>query len=69
MERELVLSSYSVKNKGNNKPSDFVTEFTRNISLDDNKEYGIGLNGIINMSPTCECWIQKSVNIIQQRWR
>ena len=50
MGREIVLSSFSAKNKGNNTPSDFVTEFTRNISLDDNKEYGIGLNRIIHMS-------------------
>ena len=27
MEREIVLSSYSVKNKDNNKPESFVTDF------------------------------------------
>ena len=36
MEREIVLSSYSVKNKGNNKPVDFTTRFNRPIVLDGN---------------------------------
>ena len=52
MEREIVLSSYSVKNKDNNKPENFVTEFVRPIILDSNYEYMIGLNRIINMSFT-----------------
>lgn len=52
MEREIVLSSYSVKNQGSNTPSDFVTKFTRPLRLDDNKQYAIGLNRIINMSFT-----------------
>ena len=52
MEREIVLSSYSVKDQGNNTPSDFVTQFTRPLRLDDNKQYAIGLNRIINMSFT-----------------
>ena len=52
MEREIVLSSYSVKNKGNNKPGNFITKFTRPIVLDNNHEYAIGLNRIINMSFT-----------------
>ena len=50
MEREIVLSSYSVKNKDNNKPENFVTDFVRPIILDSNHEYMIGLNRIINMS-------------------
>ena len=29
MEREIVLSSYSVKNKDNNKPENFVTDFCK----------------------------------------
>ena len=50
MEREIALSSYSVKNKGNNKPGNFITKFTRPIVLDNNHEtYAIGLNRIINM--------------------
>ena len=52
MEREIGLSSYSVKNKDNNKPENFVTDFVRPIILDNNHEYMIGLNGIINMSFT-----------------
>ena len=52
MEREIVLSSYSVKNQENNKPEDFTTNFTRPITLDNNKQYVIGLNRVINMSFT-----------------
>ena len=58
MEREIALSSYSVKNKGNNKPGNFITKFTRPIVLDNNHEYAIGLNRIINMRFT---WF--SVNV------
>ena len=29
MEREIVLLSYSAKNKDNNKPENFVTDFVR----------------------------------------
>ena len=52
MEREIVLSSYSVKNKGSNKPENFLTRFNKPITLDSNYEYVIGLNRIINMSFT-----------------
>ena len=52
MEREIVLSSNSVKNKGNNKPRNFVTKFTKPIVLDNNHEYAIGLNRVINISFT-----------------
>ena len=52
MEREIVLSSYSVKNKDNNKPENFVTDFVRPIILDSNHEYMIGLNRITSMSFT-----------------
>lgn len=34
MERELVLSSYSVKDVNNNKPEDFIRKLSRTISLD-----------------------------------
>ena len=51
MEREIVLS-YSVKNEVNNRPGNFVTKLTKSIFLDDNKEYFVGLNRIINMSFT-----------------
>ena len=52
MEREIVLSSYKVKNKGNNKPEDFITKFVRPLTLDRNSQYVLGLNRIINMSFT-----------------
>ena len=52
MEREIVLSSYSVKNQGNNEPEDFTTKFNSPITLNSNHEYEIGLNRIINMSFT-----------------
>ena len=61
MEREIVLSSCSVKNKGNNKPGKFITKFTRTIVLDNNHEYAIGLNRIINMSFT---WFNIYIYII-----
>ena len=52
MEQEIVLSSYSVKNNGSNKPGNFVSKFTRPIVLDNNHEYAIGLKRIMNMSVT-----------------
>lgn len=52
MEREIVLSPTRLKNKGNNKPGNFITKFTRPIVLDNNHEYAIGLNRIINVSFT-----------------
>ena len=52
MEREIVLSPCSVKNKGNNKPGNFITKFTRPIVLHNNHEYTFGLNRIINKSFT-----------------
>ena len=57
MEREIVLSSYSVKNKGNNKPGNFITKFTGPIVLDNNHKYAVGLNHIINMSFT---WLNRN---------
>ena len=52
MTREIVLSSYLVKNIENNKPENFVTRFNRPIILDNNSEYEVGLNRIISMSFT-----------------
>ena len=59
MEREIVLSSYSIKT-GNNKPENFTTKFTRPITLDSNEQYAVGLNRITNMSFT---WF--NINITQ----
>lgn len=47
MERELVLSSYSVKDVNNNKPEDFRRKLSRTISLDPNQGYNNGLNRTI----------------------
>ena len=47
MYREIVLSSYNVKDQGN-----FITKFNRPIILDRNSEYEVGLNRIMNMSFT-----------------
>ena len=52
MDREIVLSSYSVKGQGNNTPQDFTTKFNRPIILDRNSQYMVGLNRIVNMSFT-----------------
>ena len=52
MDREIVLSSYSVKGQGNNTPQNFTTKFNRPIILDSNSQYAVGLNRIINMSFT-----------------
>ena len=52
MDREIVLSSYSVKDQGNNTPQNFITKFNRPIILDRNSQYAVGLNRIVNMSFT-----------------
>ena len=51
MDREIVLSSYSVKTVGN-KPENFTTKFTKLFFLDNNAEYAVGLNRIVNTSFT-----------------
>ena len=51
MEREIVLSSYSVKDS-TNEPEDLTTKFTQPIFLDSNHEHVIGLNRVINTSFT-----------------
>ena len=50
MDREIVLSSFSVKDIPFNKPENFVTKFTRPIILPINNEYQLGLNRIINQT-------------------
>ena len=52
MDREIVLLSYVVKATAGNTPENFTTKFTRPIVLDDNEEYVVGLNRIVNMSFT-----------------
>ena len=48
MEREITLSSFTVKNQRGNRPGDFTTSFTPKIQLDNNASYYIGFNRIIS---------------------
>ena len=52
MDREIVLSSYNAKSQINNSPQNFITQFNKPIMLDNNSQYTVGLNRIINMSFT-----------------
>ena len=52
MDREIVLSSYSVKDEGNNTPQNFTIKFNQPIMLDSNSQYVVDLNRIVNMSFT-----------------
>ena len=52
MNRELILSSHSVKNKNNNKPGNFRIKYTNPIILKSNRQYELGLNRIVSMSFT-----------------
>ena len=52
MDRQLILSSHSVKNKNGNKPSDFTIKYTNPIILDPNRQYELGLDRIVSMSFT-----------------
>lgn len=49
MEREITLSSFSVKNERGNRPGDFTTRFKPTIVLDNNANYYIGFNRTISM--------------------
>lgn len=49
MEREITLSSFSVKNERGNRPGDFTTRFKPTIVLDNNTNYYIGFNRTISM--------------------
>ena len=52
MERQLILSSHSVKSKNGNKPSDFTIKYTNPIRLNPNRQYELGLDRIVSMSFT-----------------
>ena len=52
MNRQLILSSYSVKNRNDNKPSDFTIKYTNPIILDPNLRYELGFDRIVSMSFT-----------------
>ena len=66
MDRQLILSSHSVKNKNSNKPSDFTIKYTNHIILDPNRQYEIGLNRIISMSFT---WFNVTRELNNQKIR
>ena len=66
MDRQLILSSHSVKNKNGNKPSDFTIKFISPIILDPNRQYEIGLNRIISMSFT---WFNVTRELNNQKIR
>ena len=66
MDRQLILSSHSVKNKNGNKPSDFTIKYTNPIILDPNRQYEIGLNRIISMSFT---WFNITSELDNQKIR
>ena len=66
MNRQLVLSSYDVKNTNGNKPGDFTIKYTNPIILDSNKQYEIGLDRIISMSFT---WFNLTKELNNQKIR
>ena len=66
MDRQLILSSHSVKNKNGNKPSDFTIKYINPIILDPNQQYEIGLNRIISMSFT---WFNVTQELNNQKIR
>ena len=66
MERQLILSSHSVKNKNGNKPSDFTIKYNNPIILNPNQQYEIGLNRIVSMSFT---WFNVTKELNNQKIR
>ena len=64
MQRQLVLSSHSVKKQGKNKPSDFTIKYNEPIRLDPNKQYEMGLDRIISMSFT---WFNITADLDNQK--
>ena len=66
MDRQLILSSHSVKNQNGNKPSDFTIKYINPIILNPNRQYEIGLNRIISMSFT---WFNVTKELNNQKIR
>ena len=51
MEREIILSSFVVKNVKGNRPGDFTTKFNPTLNLDEkDARYYIGFNRIIDFA-------------------
>ena len=66
MNRQLVLSSHTVKNQNGNKPSDFTIKYRNPIIVDSNRQYEIGLDRIISMSFT---WFNATKELNNQKIR
>ena len=66
MDRQLILSSHSVKNKNGNKPGNFTIKYNNQITLDPNRQYEVGLDRIISMSFT---WFNITHNLNNQKIR
>ena len=66
MNRQLVLSSHTVKGISGNKPSDFTIKYSNPIILDSNRQYEIGLDRIISMSFT---WFNITKELNNQKIR
>ena len=49
MEREITLSSFSVRDVPGNRPGDFTTKFTPELYLEEDASYYVGFNRIISM--------------------
>ena len=64
MQRQLVLSSHSVKKQGKNKPSDFTIKYNEPIRLNPNRQYELGLDRIISMSFT---WFNITAELNNQK--
>ena len=66
MNRQLILSSHSVKNKNGNKPGDFIIKYTNPIILNPNRQYELGLDRIVSMSFT---WFNITSDLNNQKIR
>ena len=66
MDRKLILSSHSVKNKNGNKPGGFTIKYTNPIILNSNRQYELGLDRIISMSFT---WFNITQELNNQKIR
>ena len=66
MNRQLILSSHSVKNKNDNEPGDFTIKYTSPIILNPNRQYELGLDRIISMSFT---WFNVTQELNNQKIR
>ena len=66
MDRQLILSSHTVRDKNGNKPSDFIIKYINPIILNPNRQYEIGLDRIISMSFT---WFNVTKELNNQKIR